>query len=61
MERMTVKLSTEERQALQNLAKFEVRDFRDQARYIIRKELESLGLLKVKQNEQHAQDGRLTN
>ncbi len=60
MERMTVKLTTEERQALQSLAQFEVRDFRDQARFIIRKELENRGLLQFKQNKQHAQEGQPT-
>jgi hypothetical protein len=34
---------------------------KEQARLIIRKDLERRGLLQVKQKEQHAQDGRLTN
>jgi hypothetical protein len=45
LERITVRLSTDEREALQILAKAEMRDYRDQARFIIRKDLEERGLL----------------
>ena len=50
LERMTVRLSTEEREALERLAQTEVRDFRDQARHIIRVELERLGFIKLVTN-----------
>lgn len=46
MERFSIKVTTQEREALQAIAAQEMRDFRDQARLIIRNELERRGLLK---------------
>lgn len=43
MERLTVYVTTQEREALQRVSLKEMRDFRAQARLIIRKELEKLG------------------
>jgi len=43
--RITITLEQRERAALMKLARGELREPRDQARYIIRRELEQLGLL----------------
>ncbi|MCP4542459.1 MAG: hypothetical protein GY832_35495 [Chloroflexi bacterium] len=43
--RITISLEQRERAALMKLARSELRETRDQARYIIRRELERLGFL----------------
>ena len=43
--RITISMEQRERAALMKLARSELREPRDQARYIIRRELERLGLL----------------
>lgn len=45
MERFTIKITSQEREALQRLADKELRDFREQAHLIIKQTLESQGLL----------------
>jgi hypothetical protein len=45
MERFTIKITSQEREALQKLAEIELRDFREQARMIIKETLERRGLL----------------
>jgi hypothetical protein len=44
-EGITLSLSNQEREALRALAKFEMRTIDDQARFIIRRDLERRGLL----------------
>lgn len=45
MERFTIKITSQEREALQKLAEIELRDFREQAHMIIKETLERRGLL----------------
>lgn len=45
LERMTLNLSTQERMALEAMAAVEMRNIREQARFIIREELTRRGLL----------------
>lgn len=47
MEKMMLKISTEERQALQEAAKKDMRDMWDEARFLIRQELERRGYLAI--------------
>jgi len=47
MSRITITLNDHERKALHQLAEREFRDVHGQAAFIIRKELERLGLLKI--------------
>ncbi len=56
MRRMTINLLDEERQALYTLAKQERRDIRRQAAFLIRQELQRIGLLSpiVEQGENNA-------
>lgn len=51
LERITLRLHSQEIEALQNLAIAEYRDFRSQAAFIIRKELERRGLIGHIDNE----------
>ncbi len=48
LERLTINLSQLERQALEKIATVELRDLRDQARFILRQEFERRGFLTVK-------------
>lgn len=52
MERITLFLSTQEMDALESIAAMELRGFREQARLIIRQELERRGLLSEKHDGQ---------
>lgn len=45
LERLTINLTSQERKALQIIADSEMRDIRDQIRFLLRNELESRGLL----------------
>jgi len=60
MSRVTVTLCPAEREALLKLALTELRSPRDQARYILRRELHRLGLLRpadaAAQAQQHKQE-----
>jgi len=53
LERITLNLSSNEKQALQIIAEMEMRGLRDQARYIIRDELERRGLLVENANHEN--------
>ena len=50
LERLTINLTTQEREALESIAKSEIRDLREQARYLIRLELERRCLLLVQED-----------
>lgn len=47
LQRLTINLSKPEQEALEKFAAIEIRDMRDQARFILRQELERLGFLKT--------------
>jgi len=47
LQRLTISLSRLEQQALETIAAIELRDMRDQARFILRQELERRGLLVI--------------
>ncbi len=55
MERFTIKITRQEREALQRLADKELRDFREQAHLIIKQTLENKGLL-ISGNKDGLQD-----
>lgn len=57
MSKVIVPLAREEREALVNLALAEFRSATDQARYIIRRELERIGLLSPKSVNIEAETG----
>jgi hypothetical protein len=44
-ERLTINLTSQEREAIELIANSEMRDLRHQIRYVLRQELESRGLL----------------
>ena len=45
LQRLTINLSKPEQEALERIAAIEIRDMRDQARFILRQELERRGFL----------------
>jgi hypothetical protein len=47
LERLTINLSRNEKQALETIATAEMRNLREQARFILRQELEKRGLLQA--------------
>jgi hypothetical protein len=56
MERFTIKITSQEREALQRLAEIELRDFREQAHLIIKRTLESQGLLSSNKTQNNSLD-----
>jgi len=47
LQRLTINLSKPEQDALEKVAAIEIRDMREQARFILRQELERRGFLQV--------------
>ena len=61
MERFTIKVTRQEREALQRLADKELRDFREQAHLIIKQALESQGLLSSNKTKNNSLDQEASN
>jgi hypothetical protein len=61
MERFTIKITSQEREALQRLAEMELRDFREQAHLIIKQTLENQGLLRSNKTKNNSLDQEASN
>jgi hypothetical protein len=61
MERFTIKITSQEREALQRLAEKELRDFREQAHLIIKQTLENQGLLSMNITSNNIPDREASN